>query len=127
MRIGSENSDNVILNSDSDVPTTSLRKQLRSSAVIVTRDSEKRAEEEESSESESSDVNNFEEWCKTDKRQGAVLSLEPQVSIIDNPEPVVEVMSSVIDGDLIQLLIEQSNLYHSQNAEKWKVFPKTLK
>ena len=36
-------------------------------------------------------------------------------------------MSSVIGDDLIQLLTEQSNLYHSQNAEKWKVSPKTLK
>jgi len=25
------------------------------------------------------------------------------------------------------LLTEQSNLYHTQNAEKWKVSPKTLK
>ena len=36
-------------------------------------------------------------------------------------------MSSIIDDDLIQLLTEQSDLYHSQNAEKWKVSPKTLK
>jgi len=44
-----------------------------------------------------------------------------------NSESVVEVMSSVIGDDLIQLLTVQSNLYHSQNAEKWKVLPKTLK
>ena len=36
-------------------------------------------------------------------------------------------MSSVTGDDLIQLLTEQSNLYHSQNAEKWKVLPKRLK
>ena len=36
--------------------------------------------------------------------------------VIDNPESVVEVVSSVIDDNLIQLLTEQSNLYHSQNA-----------
>ena len=47
--------------------------------------------------------------------------------MFDNPESVVEVMSSIIGDDLIQLLTEQSNLYHSQNAEKWKVSPKTLK
>jgi len=45
----------------------------------------------------------------------------------DNPESVVEVVSSVIGYDLIPLPTEQSNLYHSQNAEKWKVSPKTLK
>ena len=36
-------------------------------------------------------------------------------------------MSSVIGDNPILLLTEQSNLYHSQNAEKWKVSPKTLK
>ena len=46
---------------------------------------------------------------------------------IDNPESVVEVVSSVIGDDLILLLTEQSNLYHSQNAQKWKISPKTLR
>jgi hypothetical protein len=36
-------------------------------------------------------------------------------------------VSSVIGDDLIKLLADQSNLYHSQNSEKWKVSPKTLK
>jgi len=47
--------------------------------------------------------------------------------VIDNPESVVEVASSIIGDDLILLHTEQSNLYHSQNAEKWDVSPKTLK
>jgi len=47
--------------------------------------------------------------------------------VIDNLESVVEVVSSVIGDDLTLLLTEQSNLYHSQNAEKWKISPKTLK
>jgi hypothetical protein len=38
--------------------------------------------------------------------------------VTDNPESVAEVVSSIIGDDLIQLLTEQSNLYHSQNAEK---------
>ena len=46
--------------------------------------------------------------------------------IIDNLETLVDVMNSVTGDDLIQLLTEQSNLHHSQNAEKWKVSPKTL-
>ena len=45
----SDNSDNEILDSDSDVPTTSSRKQLPSSAIVVTSDSETSTEEEESS------------------------------------------------------------------------------
>jgi len=36
-------------------------------------------------------------------------------------------MNSTTGDDLILLLTEQSNLYHSQNAEKWKVSPETLK
>ena len=68
-------------------------------------------------------------WCKTDKKP----SNEPFLGttslniVIDNPESFVEVMNSVTGDDFILLLTEQSNLYHSQNAEKWKVSPKTLK
>jgi len=68
-------------------------------------------------------------WCKTDKKP----SNEPFLGttglniVIDNPESVVEVVSSIIVDDLILLFTEQSNLYHSQNAKKWKVSPKTLK
>ena len=53
----------------------------------------------------------------------------PQLVPLNNckPESVVEVMSSTIGDNLILLLTKQSNLYHSQNAEKWKVLPKTLK
>ena len=47
--------------------------------------------------------------------------------VIHNPESVAEVVSSVIGDDLIQLRADQSNLYHSQNSEKWKVSLKTLK
>jgi hypothetical protein len=36
-------------------------------------------------------------------------------------------MSSITGKDLILLLTEQSKLYHSQNAEKWKVSPKAMK
>jgi len=45
--------------------------------------------------------------------------------VIDNPESVVEIVSSIIGDNLIQLLTEQSNLYHSQNSQKWKVSFKT--
>jgi hypothetical protein len=72
----SDNSDNESLHSDSDVPTTSLCKQLWSSAVVVTSDSETNTEEEESSDDKTSDV-----WCKTDKNQAVSLFWEPQVWI----------------------------------------------
>jgi hypothetical protein len=53
-------------------------------------------------------------WYKTDKKP----SSEPFLAttglniVTDNPESVVEVMSSIIGVDLTQLP-EQSNLYHS--------------
>ena len=125
----SDNSDNESMDSDSDVSTTSSRKQFRSSVVAVISDSETSTVEEESSELENSDDKTSDVWCKTDKKP----SNEPFLGttgpniVIDNPESVVEVVSSIIGDNLILLLTEQSNLYHSQNAEKWKVSSKTLK
>jgi len=100
--------------SDSDVPTSS-RKQFQSSVVVVTSDSETSTEEEESNELENADDKTSDVWCKTDIKP----SNEPFLGttglniVIDNPESVAEVMNSVIGDDLIQLLTEQSNLYHS--------------
>jgi hypothetical protein len=48
--------------SDSDVPTTSSRNQLRPSATVFTSDSETSTEEEESSELESSDDKTCDVW-----------------------------------------------------------------
>jgi hypothetical protein len=36
-------------------------------------------------------------------------------------------VNTIIGDGLIQLLIEQSNLYHRQNEQKWKMLPNTLK
>jgi len=115
------------LDRDIDISATSSCKRLRSSVVVVTRDSETSTIEEESSELENSDDKTSDVWCKTNKKP----SNEPFLGttglnvVIDNPESLVEVVSSVIGEDLILLLTEQCNLYHSQNAEKWKVSPKT--
>jgi len=112
-------SDSESLDSDSDVPTSS-RKQLRSS-FVVTSDSETSREEEEISEPENSDDKTSDVLCKTDIKP----SSEPFLGtirlniVIDNPDSIAEVVSSVIGDELIQLLSEQSNLYHGQNAEKW--------
>ena len=38
--------------------------------------------------------------------------------VIDNPESVAKVVSLITDDDLLLLLTEQFNLYHSQNTEK---------
>jgi hypothetical protein len=69
-------------------------------------------------------------WCKTDKKKpsnGPFLGTTGPNIVIDNPESDVEVVSLIIGNDLIQLLSEQSNHYHSQNAQKWKGSPITLK
>jgi hypothetical protein len=89
----SDNSDNEILESDSDVPTISSRKQLRPSAIVVTSDSETSTEEEEGSVPQSSDDKTSDVWCKTDKKP----SNEPFLGTtgvnigIDTPESVVKV------------------------------------
>jgi len=75
----SDDSDNDILDSDSDVPTISSRKQLQPSAIVVTGDSETSTEEEECSEPGGSDDKTSDLWCKNDKNQAMSLSLEPQI------------------------------------------------
>ena len=117
--------DNESLDSDSDVPTSS-RKQLRSS--VVTNDTETSTIEEESGEPENSNERS-DVWWKTDKKPNnePFLGTTGLNIVIDNPESVLEVVSSIIGEDLILLLTEQSKLYHAKNAKKWKVSPKTLK
>ena len=117
------------MDSDSDIPTNRSRKQLRSSVVVVSSCSETSTVEEESSEPESSNDKTSDMWCKTDKKPGnqPFLRTIGLNMVNDNRESVVEVMNSITGDNLTQLLTEQSNLYHSQNAEKWKVSPKTLK
>jgi len=79
---------------DSDVPTTSSRKQLRPSAVVFTSDSETSAEEEEGGELESSDDTISDMWCKTDKKPSnePFLRTKGQNIVIDNPESAVAVV-----------------------------------
>jgi hypothetical protein len=64
----SDNSENEILDHDSDAPTTSLHKQLLPSAVVFSSNSETSREVEESSEPETSDDKTSDVWCKTDKK-----------------------------------------------------------
>jgi hypothetical protein len=119
----SDNHDNEILDSDSDVPTTSSCKQKQSCAIVFTSDIETSTEEEESSDLESSDDKTSDVWCKTDKKLivESFFGTTGLNEVIGNYESVVEVVSSIIGDSLVQLLTEQSNLYHSNNAEKWKV------
>ena len=106
----SNDSDNEILDSNSDVPTTSLRKQLQPSAIVFSSDSGTSTLVKENSKLESSD-DTTSDVCKTDKPSNEPFCGSTGVNIvIDNPESVVEVMSSVIGANLMELLSEQSNL-----------------
>jgi hypothetical protein len=110
--------------SDSDVPTASSHKQFQPPTVVLTSDSDTNTEEEENSASESSDV-----WCETDKKpsSGPFLGTSGVNIVIYHTVSVADVMNTIIGDDLTQLLTEQSNLYHRQNEQKWKMLPKTLK
>jgi len=83
----SDNSGNESLDRDSDVPTTSSHKQLWSSVIVVTSDSETSTIGKESSELENSDDKTSDVWCETDKKP----SNEPFLGttglnrVIDNP------------------------------------------
>ena len=63
----SDNIDNEILDSDSHGRTTSSRKCLPSSAIVVISDSETSTEEEECSEPESCDDKTSDMWSTADK------------------------------------------------------------
>ena len=65
--------------------------------------------------------------AKLIKKKQAILGTTGLNIVIDNPESVVEVVNSIISDDLTLLFTEQSNLQHSQNAQQWKVSPKTPK
>jgi hypothetical protein len=67
----SDDSDNDILDSDSDVPKISSYKQLQPFAIVVTSDSETSTEEEESSEPDSSDDKTSDALCKNYKNAQA--------------------------------------------------------
>jgi hypothetical protein len=110
--------------SDSDVPTASAHKQFQPPTVVHTSNSDINTEEEENSESESSGV-----WCETDKKKpssGPFLGTSGVNMVTDHPVSVADIVNTIIADDLIQLLTEQSNLYHRQNEQKWKMLPKTL-
>jgi len=111
------------------VVTYQLRplKQLRSSVVVDRSDSESSTVEEECSDPENCDDSDVR--CKTDKKRSNETFLGTTVLniVIHNPESVANIVSSVIGDDLLQLLADQYNPYHSQSSEKWTVSPKILK
>jgi len=89
-------------------------------AIVFSSGNEKSTVVKENSEPESSD-DMTSDVCKTDKPSNQPFLGSTGLNIvIDNPESVVEAVSSVIGADLILLL-------NSHIAQKWKFLPKTLK
>jgi hypothetical protein len=94
---------------------------LQSHPLVFTSDTYTSIDEDENNEPDNSD--HFDDGesdvlCKTGKKpsnerfyRSAGLNI-----IIDNPESVIEVVSVIL-----QLFTEQSNMYHTQNAQQWKV------
>jgi hypothetical protein len=107
----SDYSDNESLDGDCDsvsnVPTSSC-KQLQSSLIVVTSDSEASTTEEESSKPENSENKTSDVWLKRIKKPSneSFLGTTGLNIVIDNPESVVKVVSSIIGDDLILLLTE---------------------
>jgi hypothetical protein len=120
---------NVSDDSEGEFPTASSHKQFQLPAVVHTSDSDTNTEEEENSESDSSDVwcetdnkpssesESSDVWCETDKNpnSGPLLGTSGVNIVIYHPVSVAGVVNTIVGADLIQLLTEQSNLYHRQN------------
>jgi hypothetical protein len=120
----SDDTEGEFSDSDSDVPTTSSHKQFQPPTTVLTSDSDTNTEEEENSESDSSDM-----WCETDKKPSSdpFLGTSGVNIVIDHPVSVADIVNTITGDELIQLLTKQSNLYHRQNEQKWKMLPNTLK
>jgi hypothetical protein len=110
---------------DSKLPTKSAWKSLQSHL------GDKKPSNTDSSDSETSeqsDIETVDRWSKCDNTPNVEGFLgNPGVSVnIENTTNIAQVVSTVI-GDDLKLLAEQSNLYHRQNVDKWKMSPKSLK
>ena len=81
----SDYSDNESVDSDSDVSATSSRKQLRSSVIVVIRDSETSTREEESSELENCDDKTSDVWRKKPSNEPFLGTTGLNI-VIDNPK-----------------------------------------
>ena len=93
--------------SDSEVSATTSRKQLRSSVIVVTSDSETITREEESSEPENCDDKTSDEWCKTDKKPSndPFLGTTGLNIVIDKTESVAEVRVQSLATNLYSYLL----------------------
>jgi hypothetical protein len=79
--------------------------------------------------SEQCDTETVDGWSKRDNTpniEGFLGNSGVNVNI-ENRTYIAQVVTTVIGDDLIELFAEQSNLYHRQNVDKWKISLKSLK
>jgi hypothetical protein len=87
-------------------------------------------DEDESSEPDNndhSDDGKIDLWCKRDKKPSDFVRFTGLNIIIGNSESVVQVVSVLKGANLLQLFTDQSDLYHAQNTQQWKVLSKSVK
>jgi hypothetical protein len=111
---------------DSNLP---MKSAWKSSQSRLGDSSDSELSNTDSETSEQCDTETVDRWSKREN----TLNIEgflgnPGVSVnIENPTDIAQVVSTVIGDDLLELFAEQSTLYHTQNVDKWKMSPKSLK
>jgi hypothetical protein len=114
---------------DSNLPTKSVWKSSQSRSEDSTASEPSNTNRSDGEIIEQSDTETVNGWSKSEKTTNVEQFLgNPGVNIyMNDPSDVTQVVSTLIRDDLIQLFAEQSNLYHRQNVDKWKISPKSLK
>jgi hypothetical protein len=114
---------------DSNLPTKSAWKSLQSRLGDSSDSEPSNTDSSDSETSEQCDTETVDRWSKCDNTPNVEGFLgNPGVSVnIENPTDIAQVVSTVIGDDLVELFAEQSNLYHRQNVDKWKMSPKSQK
>jgi hypothetical protein len=114
---------------DSNLLTKSVWK-ISLSCLGASSDNEPSTTDRNDSEiSEQSDIETVDRWSKSDKTPNVEVFVgNPGVSVnVEDPTDIAQFVSTVIGDDLIQLFTRQSNLYHRQKVDKWKISPRSLK
>jgi hypothetical protein len=123
----SESSDTEMV--DTNLPTKSVWKSLQSHLDDSCDSEPSNTHSSDSEISEQSNIETVDRWSENDNTPAIEGFLgNPSVSVnTENPTDIAQVFSTVTGEDLIELFAEQSNLYHRQNVDQWKISPKSLK
>jgi hypothetical protein len=123
----SESSDTGTI--DNNLPTKSVCKSSQSHLGDSSDSEPSNTDSSDSETSDQCDTETVDGWNKRDNTPKVEGFLgNPGVSVnIENPTDIAQVVSTVIGDGLIELFVEQSNLYHRQNVDRWKMSLKSQK